>query len=58
MRAPEITPQPICEEPKTAMRVGVCEECSERDDEEMIEIAYQGCREIRLAKDKMEVGRG
>ena len=50
--------QPICEEPKTAMLVGVCEECSEKDDEELIEIAYQGCREIGLAKGKMEVGRG
>ena len=50
--------QPICEEPKTAMLVGVCEECSEKDEEELIEIAYQGCREIGLAKGKMEVGTG
>jgi hypothetical protein len=50
--------QPICEEPTLAMLVGVCEECSEKEDGELIEIAYQGCREIGLAKGKMEVGRG
>ena len=37
------------------MLVGVCEECSEKDDEELIEIAYQGCREIGLTKGKMEL---
>jgi hypothetical protein len=40
------------------MLVGVCEECSEKDDEELIEIAYQGCREIGLTKGKVEVGTG
>ena len=48
--------QPICEEPKTAMLVGVCEECSEKEDGELIEIAYQGCRDIGIAKGKMDVG--
>jgi hypothetical protein len=49
--------QPICEEPTTVMLVGICEECSKKDDEELLEIAYQGCREMGLATKKMEVGR-
>ena len=48
---------PICEEPTMAMLVGVCEECSKKDDGELLEIAYQGCRQIGLAKNKMDVGR-
>jgi hypothetical protein len=50
--------RPICEEPTTVMIVGVCEECSEKDDGELAEIAYQGCREIGIAKGKMEIGSG
>ena len=50
--------RPICEEPTTAMIVGVCERCSEKDDGELAEMAYQGCREIGIAKGKMEIGRG
>jgi len=49
--------QPICEEPTIAMIVGVCGECSKKDDEELLEIAYQGCREMGLAKGKMDIGR-
>jgi len=49
--------QAICEEPTMAMIVGVCEECSKKDDAELLEIAYQGCREMGLAKSKMDVGR-
>ena len=48
--------QPICEEPTMAMLVGVCEECSKKDDGELLEIAYQGCRKMGLAKNKMDVG--
>ena len=40
------------------MLVGVCEECCEKEDGELIEIAYQGCREVGLAKGKMDAGRG
>jgi len=39
------------------MIVGVCGECSEKEDGELLEIAYQGCREMGLAKKKMDVGR-
>jgi hypothetical protein len=49
--------RPICEEPTMAALVGVCEECSMKDDEVLLEIAYQGCREMGIAKNKMEVGR-
>jgi hypothetical protein len=48
---------PICEEPTVAMLVGVCEQCSDKGDGELLEIAYQGCREMGLAKNKMDVGR-
>jgi hypothetical protein len=40
-----------------AMLVGVCEECSKKDDGELPEIAYQDCRKMGLAKSKMDVGR-
>ena len=50
--------RPICEEPTTVMMVAVCEECSEKDDDELAEMAYQGCREIGIVKGKMEIGRG
>ena len=40
------------------MIVGVCERCSEKDDGELAEMAYRGCREIGIAKGKMEIGRG
>jgi hypothetical protein len=49
--------QPICEEPTMAILVGVCEECSQKDDGELLEIAYQDCRKIGLAKNKMDIGR-
>jgi hypothetical protein len=49
--------QPLCEEPTTAMLGGVCEQCSTKLDDELLKIAYQGCREMGLAKNKMDVGR-
>jgi hypothetical protein len=49
--------QPVCEQPTTVMIVGVCEACSTKDDGELLEIAYQGCREMGLAMNKMDVGR-
>jgi hypothetical protein len=49
---------PTCEEPTRAMLVGVCEECSAREDEELLEITYQGCRQMGLATRKMVVGTG
>ena len=48
---------PICEEPTMAILVGVCEECSQKDDGELLEIAYQDCRKMGLAKNKMNIGR-
>ena len=48
---------PICEEPTVAMLVGVCEQCSNKDDWELLEVAYQGCREMGLATNRMDVGR-
>jgi hypothetical protein len=40
-----------------AILVGVCEECSQKDDGELLEIAYQDCRKMGLAKNKMDIGR-
>jgi hypothetical protein len=50
--------QPLCQDPTMGMIVGVCDECSDKDDSELLEIAYQGCKEMGLAKGKMEVGSG
>ena len=48
--------QPICKSSTIAMIVGVCkEDSSKKDDGELLEIAYQGCREMGLAKNKMEL---
>jgi hypothetical protein len=43
---------PICEKPTLAMLVGVCEECSKKDDGELLEIAYQGCRQNWPSKEQ------
>jgi hypothetical protein len=50
--------QPLCQDPTMGMIVGVCDECSDKDDDELLEIAYQACKEMGLAKGKMEVGSG
>ena len=43
--------------PLRELSSGVCEECSKKDDGELLGIAYQGCRKIGHAKNKMNVGR-
>jgi hypothetical protein len=40
-----------------AILVGVCEECSKKDNGELLEIEYRDCRKMGLAKSKMHVGR-
>jgi hypothetical protein len=48
--------RPIRQDATMAMIIGVCEICSEKDDKELLEVAYQGCREIGLAREKCSPG--
>jgi hypothetical protein len=48
---------PFCNEPtKKALLTGICGKCSEKDDAELLEIAYRGFKEMGLAQRKLEPG--
>jgi len=39
-----------------AIVTGICKKCSQKDDAELLEIAYQGFREMGLANRRLETG--
>lgn len=47
---------PFCNEPTNAIVTAICEECGEKDDNELLEIAYQGFKKMGLANRKFETG--
>ena len=47
---------PFYDDADQAIVTGICGNCAEKDDAELMEIAYQGFKELGLANRKLETG--
>jgi hypothetical protein len=47
---------PVSDQADKAIVTGVCERCGQKDDAELLEIAYRGFKDLGLANRKLETG--